>query len=56
MESDILKSKIGKQIDEWEHYEKRFPHKETKWNRLKNRIFKIIDKSAELNRKQKVKK
>ena len=29
------------QIDEWEYYEKRFPHKETKWNRLKCRIDKL---------------
>lgn len=29
------------QIDEWEYYEKRFPQKETKWNRLKMRIDKL---------------
>jgi len=28
-------------INEWEYYEKRFPHKETKWNRIKMRVDKL---------------
>ena len=33
--------KLKEQINEWEYYEKRFPHKETKWNRIKARIDKL---------------
>ena len=33
--------RLKEQIDEWEYYEKRFPHKETKWNRIKMRIDKL---------------
>ena len=41
---DIFKEFIRllkEQINEWEYYEKRFPHKETKWNRIKARIDKL---------------
>ena len=33
--------KLKEGINEWEYYEKRFPHKETKWNRIKMRVDKL---------------
>jgi predicted nuclease with TOPRIM domain len=41
-----LRDKLSHQIVEWEMYEKRFPHKETKWNRLNSRFQKIINELA----------
>ena len=41
-----LKEDIFHQITEWELYEKRFPHKETKWNRINVRLQNKIDKLA----------